>query len=90
MAPPSVGVATPKKMVPSTKKIKIKGGINTKVTCSANLDNKPMRVTRFTMAKLKATKEVTVKDMISTSSPAAALVRSSQAIMMVSCQEAQE
>ena len=89
MAPPSVGVATPKKMVPKTKKIRIRGGISTKVTCSAKRDNKPIRVTLFTRAKLKATKEAMVMDMITTSSPGDSCVRSSQAVMMASCDEAQ-
>ena len=38
MAPPSVGVATPRKMVPSTRKISSSGGISTKVTRSAMRD----------------------------------------------------
>ena len=33
MAPPSVGVATPMKIVPSTRKIRNSGGTITKVTC---------------------------------------------------------
>src|SRR5690606_29188166 len=39
MAPPSVGVATPMKMVPKTRKIRNSGGIMTKVTRSAISDN---------------------------------------------------
>src|SRR5207302_10904913 len=35
MAPPSVGVATPRKMVPSTRKISASGGVRNKVTRSA-------------------------------------------------------
>ena len=35
MAPPSVGVATPMKMVPSTRKIRASGGTITKVVCAA-------------------------------------------------------
>src|SRR5690606_16088553 len=41
MAPPSVGVASPMKIVPRTKKIKNKGGIITKVTRSAIRDSQP-------------------------------------------------
>ena len=41
MAPPSVGVATPRKMVPSTRKIRPSGGISTKVTRSAMRDSRP-------------------------------------------------
>ncbi len=36
MAPPSVGVATPMKIVPSTRKIRDSGGTMTKVTCCAS------------------------------------------------------
>ena len=39
MAPPSVGVARPMKIVPSTRKIRTSGGTMTKVTCSARLDS---------------------------------------------------
>ncbi len=38
MAPPSVGVAMPRKMVPSTRKISASGGISTMITCCASLD----------------------------------------------------
>ena len=41
IAPPSVGVATPRKIVPSTRKISASGGISTKVTRSASRDSKP-------------------------------------------------
>ena len=41
MAPPSVGVATPRKIVPSTRKISASGGISTNVTCSASRDSRP-------------------------------------------------
>ena len=40
MAPPSVGVATPMKIVPSTRKIRNSGGTITKVTCWASADRK--------------------------------------------------
>ncbi|GAO26991.1 TRAP transporter [Alicycliphilus sp. B1] len=56
MAPPSVGVATPRKMVPSTRKISSSGGISTKVTRSASLDSRPRRVTRLASAISQATK----------------------------------
>ena len=46
MAPPSVGVATPMKMVPSTRKIRPSGGTITKVTCSARLDTMRRPVVR--------------------------------------------
>ena len=75
MAPPSVGVATPRKMVPKTRKIKIRGGISTKVTCSANLESKPILVTRLTMDSAKPVKEATVIDMMMISSLAAGCVR---------------
>jgi hypothetical protein len=42
MAPPSVGVARPRKMVPSTRKIRISGGISTKVTRSESFDSRPI------------------------------------------------
>ena len=41
IAPPSVGVATPRKIVPSTRKISASGGISTKVTRSAIRDSRP-------------------------------------------------
>jgi hypothetical protein len=40
IAPPSVGVATPRKIVPSTRKISASGGIRTKVTRSAIFDSR--------------------------------------------------
>ena len=54
IAPPSVGVAMPRKIVPSTRKIKPSGGIITKVTRSAILDNKPSPLTRLATAAAKA------------------------------------
>ena len=55
MAPPSVGVATPRKMVPRTKKISASGGTNTNVTFSAMADNRFSLNTRFSSAAAKAT-----------------------------------
>ena len=52
----------PKKIVPSTKKISAKGGISTKVTRSAMLDNKPILVTLLMMAAKKATPTPTHMD----------------------------
>ncbi|MCY1355194.1 hypothetical protein D9M69_416050 [compost metagenome] len=49
MPPPSVGVATPMKMVPSTRKISASGGISTKVTFSAMCDS------RFSLSALLMT-----------------------------------
>ena len=54
MAPPSVGVATPRKMVPSTRKISSSGGISTNVTRSAARDSRPMRVILLMLAATKA------------------------------------
>jgi hypothetical protein len=39
IAPPSVGVATPRKMVPSTRKISASTGISTNTTRSASFDS---------------------------------------------------
>ena len=55
IAPPSVGVAIPKKIVPSTRKISAKGGMRTKVTRSAMFDNKPILVALLNRAAKKAT-----------------------------------
>ena len=41
IAPPSVGVATPRKMVPSTKKMSSSGGMSTNVTRSARRESSP-------------------------------------------------
>jgi len=54
MAPPSVGVATPMKIVPSTRKISASGGIMTKVTRSAICDSKPRRRILLSTAMTKA------------------------------------
>ncbi len=54
IAPPSVGVATPRKMVPSTRKISSSGGISTKVTRSARRDKRlsfrPLLISAITSA----------------------------------------
>src|SRR5665213_481727 len=55
IAPPSVGVATPRKMVPSTRKISASGGIITNVTRSAIFDKRPSFNTRFRTAAKNAT-----------------------------------
>ena len=47
IAPPSVGVATPRKIVPSTRKISASGGISTNTTRSAIFDSSPNLKTRF-------------------------------------------
>ena len=54
IAPPSVGVATPMKMVPSTRKIRNSGGIITKVTRSASADSHPSRSSLLASAMTKA------------------------------------
>ena len=38
IAPPSVGVAMPRKIVPNTRKINASGGISTMITCCASRD----------------------------------------------------
>ena len=89
MAPPSVGVATPRKMVPSTKKIRISGGINTNVTCSASLESSAILETRLMMASSRPVMEANVKDMMTISSPAEGSERSSQRVSNWSCTWAQ-
>ncbi len=54
MPPPSVGVATPMKIVPSTRKISASGGISTKVTFSAICDSRLSLSTRLITASTKA------------------------------------
>ena len=54
IAPPSVGVATPRKIVPSTRKISSRGGISTNVTRSAARDSSPRRVILLKLAATKA------------------------------------
>ena len=71
IAPPSVGVATPRKMVPSTRKISTSGGISTKVTCSVSRDSRPSFSTRLSSASASASSEATVIDMMRISSPGA-------------------
>ena len=55
IAPPSVGVAMPRKMVPSTRKMSPSGGISTKVTRSAMFDRSFRRATLLMTASRKAT-----------------------------------
>ena len=55
IAPPSVGVATPRKIVPSTRKISASGGISTKMTRSASLESSPSFSTLLTTAAKNAT-----------------------------------
>jgi hypothetical protein len=55
MAPPSVGVATPMKIVPSTRKIRNSGGTMTKVVCCAIVERKRKPVSRFTIQFKTAT-----------------------------------
>ena len=54
MAPPSVGVAMPRKMVPSTRKISASGGISTKVTRSAMRDSRCSLNSLLASARKKA------------------------------------
>ena len=68
MAPPSVGVATPMKMVPSTRKISPSGGISTKVTRSAMRDSRPMPNRRLIIAITKAMPMPTIEDTTMSSS----------------------
>ena len=55
MAPPSVGVATPTKIVPSTRKISSNGGTITKITCSESGDRKGVPGMRFIRTLTAAT-----------------------------------
>src|SRR5256885_16752025 len=55
MAPPSVGVATPRKMVPSTRKISASGGVRTKDTRSAIRENRARLKKRLGAEDAKAT-----------------------------------
>ena len=72
MAPPSVGVATPMKMVPSTRNIRNSGGTITKVVCCAMCDRKRKPVNlamiQLTTATQKANK--IPKNMVSTTKSA--------------------
>ena len=54
MAPPSVGVATPMKMVPRTRKISASGGTITKVVCSAMTVTRRKPVARWISAATSA------------------------------------
>ncbi len=58
IAPPSVGVAMPMKIVPSTRKIRNSGGTMTNVVCCAIADRKRnpvnLSITQFTTATKKA------------------------------------
>ena len=56
MAPPSVGVATPIKIVPSTKNINNKGGTITKTTREVIFDSKPVPNSLSAKAKANITK----------------------------------
>ena len=85
MAPPSVGVAIPRKMVPSTRKIRISGGISTNVTCSARRDNNAIFVTRLKMASTSPVIEASVIDMMMISSLAEGMGRSSHCVIRPSC-----
>ena len=64
IAPPSVGVAIPMKMVPNTKKMRITGGISAKTKRSASWDKSPHPVMRLIQAKLKALSDATTNDVI--------------------------
>ncbi len=55
IAPPSVGVAMPRKIVPSTRKISASGGISTKVTFCAMPESRLSFSTRLTTASTNAT-----------------------------------
>ena len=50
IAPPSVGVAMPRKIVPSTRKISASGGIMTITTCSARRLSRCRRSSRSASA----------------------------------------
>ena len=73
MAPPSVGVATPMKIVPSTRKIRKSGGTMTKVTCSASADRKRKPVIlpmiQFNTAAVKANTMATAMIRMTKSAP---------------------
>ena len=89
MAPPSVGVATPRKIVPSTRKIKISGGISTKVTCSASLESRPILLKWLSSASTSPVMDASVRVRMTISSPADGMLRSSQRVSKVSCTWAQ-
>ena len=72
IAPPSVGVAMPMKMVPSTRKIRNSGGTITKVVCCAIAERKRnpvnLSMTQFTTATKNANRMP--KNMLSTTKSA--------------------
>ena len=72
IAPPSVGVAMPMKIVPSTRKIRNSGGTITKVVCCAIVERKRKPVslsrTQFTTATKNANRMP--KNMLSTTKSA--------------------
>ena len=72
MAPPSVGVASPMKIVPSTKKIRNSGGTITKVVCCAIMDRKRKPVSLSMIQFKTATKNANriPKNMLSTTKSA--------------------
>ena len=71
IAPPSVGVATPRKIVPSTRKISASGGISTNVTRSAICDSRPSFSSLLMTAAKNATPMPTAIAMTMRSSVAA-------------------
>ncbi len=85
IAPPSVGVATPRKIVPRTRKISTSGGISTKVTRSDSFDTRFSRNSRLSSARARAVSEAIVIDRISTSSPGAGNWRSTSGLITRSC-----
>ena len=89
IAPPSVGVAMPRKMVPSTRKISTRGGSSTKTTRSESCDSSPRRSHRLASASASAKKAATVIDRVRTSSIGALPSRPISGLMMLSCRAAQ-
>ncbi len=84
IAPPSVGVAIPRKIVPRTRKIRTRGGISTNVTRSESKDSNPSFVRRFANASPSAVKAAIVIDITSTSSVGASPSRFIRGLMMPS------
>ena len=72
MAPPSVGVATPMKMVPSTKKIRNSGGTITNVVCCAMCERNRNPTKRLVSQLMIATQKAKIipKNMHSTTKSA--------------------
>ncbi len=85
IAPPSVGVAMPRKMVPSTRKISTSGGMSTKVTCSVRRDSSPILKNLLTSASTSASTDATVIDMMKISSPGAGSWRSISGLITLWC-----